>query len=56
MQSLTIQGAQHEPRMRQSLDSEEISTLINCKPRISAREDDREALIGRGAGAELCLV
>lgn len=36
--------------MRLTLDSEEISTLINCKSRISAREDDGEALIGGGGG------
>lgn len=36
--------------MRPTLDSDEISTLINCKSRISAREDDGEALIGGGGG------
>lgn len=36
--------------MRLTLDSEEISTLINCMSRISAREDDGEALIGGGGG------
>lgn len=38
--------------VRQTLDSKEISTLINCKPRISEREDNGEALIGGGAGTE----